>query len=94
MYQMILDSLQEGRRKNNIRHKVVIYGLLMSGARFETIMEVIYDPDKEEDLEQAIIRCYRSNAQSFNELCIEQGWRIAQWTYTSRGIRILERQDD
>jgi hypothetical protein len=88
MHKMILDSLREGRRQFNIRHKIVIYGTLNSGARFEMILDVIYDPVNEE-VEQAIIRCFRSNAQSFNELRIEQGWRIAQWTYTSKGISLI-----
>lgn len=85
LYQIILDSLQEGRRQLNMRYKIIIYGMLSSGARFEMITEVIYDPVNEQ-VEQAIIRRFRSNAQSFNELCIEQGWRLAQWTYTNRGI--------
>lgn len=85
MHQIILDSLQEVRCQLNIRHKVVIYGMLSSGARFETIMDIFYNPVKN-DVEQGIIRRFRSNAQTFDELCIQQGWRAAQWTYISRGI--------
>lgn len=85
MYRIIMDSLQEARRQFSIRHKVIIYGTLTSGARFEMITDVVYDPIKEE-VEQAIIRRFRSSAQSFNELSIEQGWRMAQWTFTNMGI--------
>lgn len=86
VYQLILDSLQRVKHKFNIRHKVIIYGVLNSGARFEMLIDVAYDPVCE-SVERAIIRCCRSNAQSFNELCIEQGWHAAQWTYPSLGVR-------
>ena len=85
MYQIILDSLRKVRHQFDIRHKIMIYGRLSSGARFETLLDVVYDP-VHENVEQAIIRCCRSNAQSFNELCIEQGWRGAEWTYPSLGV--------
>lgn len=85
MYQFILDSLRKARHQFDIRHKIIIYGRLSSGARFEVLLDIAYDP-VHENVEQAIIRSCKSNAQSFNELCIEQGWHGAEWTYPSLGV--------
>jgi hypothetical protein len=80
MFQDVLDSIEEGRKKTRCRLQVDIYGYLGSGAKFEMKINVVYDPEFEK-VEQALIRHFRSQAQSFNELCVEQGWHYTTWTY-------------
>jgi hypothetical protein len=61
------------------QEKVIIEGSL-EGMRFYKELDIVIDPG-EVTPEQAIIRFYGSDAESFDKLAREQGWRNCYWTY-------------
>ncbi|MFP7494861.1 hypothetical protein SFC66_13825 [Terribacillus saccharophilus] len=61
------------------QEKIIIEGSL-DGVRFYKELDIVIGPD-EGTPERAIIRFYGSEADSFEKLARENGWRNCYWTY-------------
>lgn len=63
------------------RERIVIEGE-EGGVRFTIPSYVNYNPYTE-TVEQGIIRAFGSQASTFEELMVEQGWTKASWSFPS-----------
>ncbi|MFS0560042.1 hypothetical protein AB1K91_04830 [Terribacillus sp. 179-K 1B1 HS] len=61
------------------QEKIIIEGSC-EGMRFYKELDFVISPEAETP-EQAIIRFYGSEAENFEMLAREQGWRNCYWTY-------------
>lgn len=75
----IISELSIGRA-SVMTETIVVEGETHKGARFTMPVRIMYNP-KLTSVEEALIATFGSQAKSFSELCIEQRWRSASWTY-------------
>ncbi|WP_077623174.1 hypothetical protein [Sediminibacillus massiliensis] len=63
------------------RETIIIEGQV-EGMRFSKPIPLSYNPARE-TLEEAIIKFYNSQAQTFEELAVQKGWKDCYWTFPS-----------
>lgn len=62
-----------------IQEAIIIEGY-DQGMKFSKPIMLSYNPSKE-NVEEAIIRNFNSQAKSFEELAVQRGWRGCYWTF-------------
>lgn len=77
-YILLFDHYTKGLKKMS-QEKIIIEGSL-EGVRFYKELDIVIGPEAETP-ERAIIRFYGSDADNFEKLAREQGWRNCYWTY-------------